>query len=329
MNVRLKLSYWLWLSSMFFLLDCESVQQEMTIPTGIPQQLAVYRQEVIDSVQYDLTFSIPTEQQEGIAAELVLHFDLRSLERSILLDFQAAAGSVQSVVVNGQPSDTSVVNEHLALPSDILVVGANQVKIAFQAGDLSLNRKEEFLYTLLVPDRASTLFPCFDQPDLKAKFKLILEMPADWKAMANAPVQEQTQQGERQTLRFAETAPISTYLFAFTAGRFQSATRTLDGREMTMLYRESDEEKVANNIDQAFQLHAESLTWMTRYTGIPMPFEKFDFALIPGFQYGGMEHVGAIFYRESLIFLEDNPNESQLLRRASLIAHETAHMWFG
>ena len=59
------------------------------------------------------------------------------------------------------------------------------IRIDFIAGELSLNRNEDFLYTLLVPDRARTLFPVFDQPDLKASYELSLKMPFSWSAMAN------------------------------------------------------------------------------------------------------------------------------------------------
>ena len=65
------------------------------------------------------------------------------------------------------------------------------------------------------------------------------------------------------------------------------------------------------------------------YTAIPYPFGKFDFVLIPAFQFGGMEHAGAIFYNASGLLLDQSATQNQLLGRASLIAHETAHMWFG
>ena len=68
---------------------------------------------------------------------------------------------------------------------------------------------------------------------------------------------------------------------------------------------------------------------MEKYTGIKYPFQKFDFALIPGFQYGGMEHPGAIFYKDTSLFLELSATKNQYLSRAGLISHETAHMWFG
>ena len=75
--------------------------------------------------------------------------------------------------------------------------------------------------------------------------------------------------------------------------------------------------------------HAQALEWMEEYTGIDYPFQKFDFVLVPDFQYGGMEHPGSIFYRDSRLMLDPSATQNQLLSRAAVIAHETAHMWFG
>ena len=71
------------------------------------------------------------------------------------------------------------------------------------------------------------------------------------------------------------------------------------------------------------------IEWLERYTGIPYPFGKFDFVLVPSFQFGGMEHPGSIFYNASSLLLDPSATTNQKLGRASLIAHETSHMWFG
>ena len=84
----------------------------------------------------------------------------------------------------------------------MLQLGENEVEIKFVAGPSSLNRNPEFLYTLFVPDRARTAFPLFDQPDLKSVYRLSLEVPADWKAMSNAPVENITEQGESTLYEF-------------------------------------------------------------------------------------------------------------------------------
>jgi aminopeptidase N len=78
-----------------------------------------------------------------------------------------------------------------------------------------------------------------------------------------------------------------------------------------------------------FKQVAMSLDWMEDYTGVPYPFAKYDFIILPGFQYGGMEHTGATLYNDTRMFLSKNPTPDEELRRAALIAHETAHMWFG
>ena len=96
-----------------------------------------------------------------------------------------------------------------------------------------------------------------------------------------------------------------------------------------MFHRETDPKKVARNRDAVFDLHASSLAWLENYTALPYQFGKFDFVLVPSFQFGGMEHPGSIFYNAASVLLDESATENQMLGRASLIAHETAHMWFG
>ncbi len=296
---------------------------------GVTQQLAEHRKTVLSRLSYDLSFDLPASPDQRIPASAVIEFELSETNEPLVLDFKESAEKLGAVEVNGQPSDYRFESEHLVIPAGELRPGQNRISVQFTAGDSSLNRNPEFLYTLFVPDRARTAFPLFDQPNLKARYTLTLTMPADWEAIANAPLQQLEALGERKRLRFAPTELISSYLFSFVAGKFQRETRQINGRQMTMLHRESDREKVARNLDAVFGLHGAALSWLEEYTAIDYPFRKFDFALIPSFQYGGMEHVGAIQYRADSLLLNAQPSQTQLLSRASLIAHETAHMWFG
>ena len=45
-----------------------------------------------------------------------------------------------------------------------------------------------------------------------------------------------------------------------------------------------------------FDLHHQAIEWLEDYTKRKYPFEKFDFVLLPAFQFSGMEHAGAIYY---------------------------------
>jgi len=312
-----------------FAISCSDSNNDIPIVSGVTLDLATYRKAHISNINYQLEFRVPARFGQKIQAFEVLTFNLDIVEQDLQLDFRSSKESVKGVIVNGKTQEVKLINEHLIIDQELLVQGNNSIEINFFAGESSLNRKEEFLYTLFVPDRARTAFPCFDQPNLKATFELTLNLPSEWTAIANAPLQRMDVREGRKNIKYHKSDLISTYLFSFVAGKFQTISRTVEGRAMTMIHRETDSEKVKRNVDFIFYLHNASIKWLEQYTGIKYPFKKFDFALIPSFQYGGMEHVGAIQYRANSLFLDENPSQSRLLSRASLIAHETAHMWFG
>lgn len=297
------------------------------VQKGVSLELVKNRKNKIFNIRYVLTFDIPENKKEQIKAELSLSFSLSDATEPIVLDFKEKKEHVSKISNNDGSVPYSFLDEHLIIATKYLKAGENEFKISFIAGDLSLNRNDDFLYTLLVPDRARTLFPVFDQPNLKAVYKLTLNVPKNWEAIANGKALCETIENDRKTITFEETNAISSYLFAFAAGIFEKVTDQESG--MTMYHREQDQEKVDRNASEIFALHRQSMEWLESYTGIEYPYSKFDFALIPPFQYGGMEHPGSVFYRESALFLDEGASINQQLRRASLIAHETAHMWFG
>jgi aminopeptidase N len=296
---------------------------------GVSLTLATERAQSIDNVRYDLTFAIPAAPSEPIQGKANIRFSAKDGTRPLVLDFSPAADHIGSIAVGGKSSRFRIVKDHIIIPASELVLGENVVEIAFRAGDASLNRNPDFMYTLFVPARAHLAFPCFDQPNLKARFTLELTVPADWQTASNAAEALREGAGDRVRIRYGETQPISTYLFAFAAGKFQVESAERNGRSYRMLHRETDAKKVERNKKAVFDLHASSVEWLEKYTGIPYRFGKFDFVLIPSFQFSGMEHPGAIFYNAASILLDDSATENQLLSRAETIAHETAHMWFG
>lgn len=301
----------------------------MPVELGVAKTLADYREANITNLEYQLQFDIPEGKTEKIPGINKIIFDLAKTDQDLQIDFREDASLIKSVKANGKVSAYRFESEHVIIPKEELLQGKNEIEIEFIAGNTSLNRNDEFLYTLFVPDRARTAFPCFDQPNLKAEFELQLSVPSHWKAMANGKLDSKNETGERTTYKFLKTKPLPTYLFSFVAGKFETITREHNGREHTMYHRETDPEKIANNTDEIFRLLFESLDWLEEYTDVPYPFAKYDIVVIPSFQYGGMEHTGATLYNASRMFLDKNATKNRLLARANLIAHETAHMWFG
>lgn len=299
-----------------------------SLAPGVPDSLAQERAGTITSLRYELSFRIPDKRAEPIRGSEVVRFALRAPHR-IVLDFAQPRDRVVSVRVGDKAVAADFVGGHLIIPASATRAGENAIQLEFLAGEDSLNRNDDFLYTLFVPARARLAWPCFDQPDLKARYALTLDVPSAWQVVANGAELERTTSGETTTVRFAETQPISTYLFAFAAGKFSVETAERNGRTFRMFHRETDAQKVARNRDAIFDLHARALAWLEDYTGIPYPWGKFDFVLIPSFQFGGMEHPGAIFYNASGLLLSESATQNQFLARAGTISHETAHMWFG
>lgn len=326
--MNMKVCLWGVLFIAGILAGCKTENKEVLYDAGVSEELATLRKELVKDLKYSLFFHIPEEKTETVEGEVKVSFRLDKA-REIVLDFRNGKDKLHAISVNGEQSVYDFRNEHIVLPAGKLKKGENEVEIRFTAGNQSLNRNDDFLYTLLVPDRARTVFPCFEQPDLKAEFTLSLEIPATWQAVSNTYcVSDTVASAGHRIVRFAPTEPLSTYLFSFVAGKLEHREYTEEGRTVAAYYRETDPKKVAQ-LDIIFRQILAALRWQEEFTGVPYPFAKYDIVILPGFQYGGMEHTGATLYNDTQLFLSENATPDEELRRAQLIAHETAHMWFG
>ena len=314
-----------------FGIGCVAQPDELRLEEGVSEELARHRRATLADLSYAYELSVPRDAG-ALTGTLITQFTLRDDSNSpVVIDFKDPGERVRTVYVNGETAEWTAVFDHLAIDGSAFATDAhNEVSIEFEAGDEALNRNPDFLYTLFVPDRAHFSLPIFDQPDLKAPFSLTLEIPSEWVAVANGvEVSQELLDGGRTRYTYRETKPIPTYLLAFAVGGFQIEEAEQGGRTFRMFHRETDTAKVARNLDAVFDLHATALDWLEDYTQIEYPYGKFDFVLLPPFQYGGMEHPGSIFYRQQSLLLDESATQNQIIGRASLIAHETSHQWFG
>ncbi len=314
-----------------FGIGCAAQPDELRLEEGVSEELARHRRATLADLSYAYELSVPRDTG-ALTGTLITQFTLRDDSNSpVVIDFKDPGERVRTVYVNGETAEWTAVFDHLAIDGSAFATDAhNEVSIEFEAGDEALNRNPDFLYTLFVPDRAHFSLPIFDQPDLKAPFSLTLEIPSEWVAVANGvEVSQELLDGGRTRYTYRETKPIPTYLLAFAVGGFQIEEAERGVRTFRMFHRETDTAKVARNLDAVFDLHATALDWLEDYTQIEYPYGKFDFVLLPPFQYGGMEHPGSIFYRQQSLLLDESATQNQIIGRASLIAHETSHQWFG
>lgn len=313
---------------------------------GISRALATARAAVLRDVEYDVRLRIEPGSPvvRGEAWVRFLLDDEVDTREAIVLDFGGSA--IEAMRLNDQEFVGQPQNGHLVLPPAMLGRGWNGFAARFQSPVAATGTPltvykdpqdgREYYYTLVVPADAHRLFPCFDQPDLRARFRLELQLPSDWVAVANTPTVEGGPEAttEGRVWRFEQTRPLPTYLMAFACGPFAvteaplPAVPGLDPRApLRIFHRRSETERLER--DALVTMHGEGLRWLAAHFGVPYPFGKLDIALLPGFPYGGMEHAGAIFYRETALVFDHPPTDAELVRRSTLIYHEIAHQWFG
>lgn len=145
------------------------------IDDGVPHALAQQRSREITNVSYLLRLNIPAERAQKVAGQATVLFHWAG-KGDLALDFTGSLTSQPSVNGRSFPK-ARVEQEHIVIPKRLLRKGANRVELAFESSDASLNRHDDYLYTLFVPANARSVFPCFDQPDLKALFSLPAHSP--------------------------------------------------------------------------------------------------------------------------------------------------------
>jgi puromycin-sensitive aminopeptidase len=175
---------------------------------------------------------------------------------------------------------------------------------------------------------ARRAFPCWDEPDTKAVFEVVLVVDEDLAAYSNGPVIEETPApNHKKRVAFAPTMVMSTYLVAFIVGPLEATSATdVAGVPLRIVYPPGK----ANLTPFALEVGAHALRFFTDYFGIPYPADKLDLVAIPDFAFGAMENLGCVTFRESVLLVDpDQAARTELERVADVICHEIAHMWFG
>lgn len=244
-------------------------------------------------------------------------FTLSAVTSDVFLDFKGR--SVASVTINGSrvPSKHQVFHEHrIQLPAEFLKVGANNVQVAYEAEyvtdceGMQLFKDSAdgtvYLYANSEPAHAHIWFPCFDQPDLKAPYELVVLAPSDWTVVSTARVRNAmpaaaksedasaTQKsfgvtdsmvqsyGDKSfsVYQFDKSAKISTYLYCIVAGPyavFEPSAAMVDAKIPMKLYcRQSIKKFVAEISEDWFRVTKNGIHYYEKIFSTPYPFDKFD-----------------------------------------------------
>ena len=311
--------------------------RDTTARDVLTQSEAEERASRVSHVTYDLSIAL-ARGQEGYEGEVTVAFELKG-EGDIFLDFRGR--DLTLLEVNGErieePSRSAY---RLTIPAAALNApnGArNRVRIVFandydHTGDgfhqfIDPEDGEKYLYTNFEPYEAHRLFPCFDQPDIKAEYTLTASAPEDWELITSSAERSREATGEGLLRRTYETTPpFSTYLFSLIAGPYHAFRDQHGDIPLGFFCRKSLVRHV--DTDELFTLTKQGLDFYAEFFDYAYPFGKYDQIFVPEFNAGAMENVGAVTHTERLVF-RDPPTETQRLGRAEVLLHEMAHMWFG
>ena len=175
---------------------------------------------------------------------------------------------------------------------------------------------------------ARRIFPCWDEPDMKATFDITLVVDPQLAVVSNGAEVSRTPQNDgRVAVRFAETMKMSTYLVAFVVGPLEISGPAFAGNiPVRIVHRPGQSHLTAF----ALEVAVAALDYFEDYYGIPYPADKLDMIALPDFAMGAMENLGCVTYREILLLVDpDTATQPELQNVADVINHELAHMWFG
>ncbi|MBI3296711.1 MAG: aminopeptidase N [Elusimicrobia bacterium] len=294
---------------------------------------AVKRAAAIRGLEYDLALELDGEKPD-FKGRVALRFELEAPADGLTIDF--ADGKVARLSVNGKKTPADYNGLFITLPKALLRAGHNAVVVdyshPYSADGAGLYRFKDpedgrvYMYTNFEPYDANKLFPCFDQPDLKAAYVLRVTAPADWTVVSTVKEAKTALSGARRTWTFAKTPKLSTYVFSVHAGPFHVWSST-SGRVPARLFARQSLAKYIP-AEEWLELTRQGLDFFDGYFDVPYPFGKYDQLVVPDFNAGAMENAGAVTFSERYVF-RSTPTLEDREAMANTLLHEMAHMWFG
>ncbi len=295
---------------------------------------AAERAELIQVDRYDIAVDM-TDMLAGadFRAVATVRFSCRRPGASTFAD---AVLTVVSATLNGVPIDEGHISAGRIQLTDlaadnVLVVESVQSQTAdgeWVHRSVDPSDKAIYVWTSFEPDDARRAWACFDQPDLKAPHRFTVTAPAEWTVVSNSgdpivtPVGDDVRRWE-----FPDTPTLSTYVPVLAAGPFHEVRSTRDGYDLGLLCRRSLAQFLDRDAEELFDLTARGLAFFGERFDFPFPQRKYDQVFLPDMG-GAMENYGCVTWADSVIY-RTAPTYTERQRRALVLLHEMAHMWFG
>ncbi|EGR28494.1 hypothetical protein IMG5_174220 [Ichthyophthirius multifiliis] len=343
------------------------------IPRFLTQKQAQLREQQIvqNSTEYHLQLLLNEfDRYQGI---LDVSFVTQNCTHDLFLDYSGQ--NLEHVLINGkevQKTQNSYNNIwdglFIRVPSHYLINGKNQISIYFHSeyanNGLGLHSfvdtdQKQYIYSQCEPYWCNKIFPCFDQPDLKATLNLVIIGPSKWVLLSNeSPINQQKKfsleqyqqnlqgnysktflnqlignikdENQYQYVFYKKTQILPTYLFGIVAGpyaeiKYQNTHKNIP---MSIFSRESLLPHLQKMSDFIFEVTNDSMRLFEEFFGYPYPFSKYDQVYVPEYNVGAMENAGLVTFNDLYVFRE-TVTASRMTSLANTITHELSHHWFG
>jgi aminopeptidase N len=186
--------------------------------------------------------------------------------------------------------------------------------------------QKKLIATQFESHHAREAFPCIDEPEAKATFKLALTHAENETALSNTPKLTESTDKNKTTSTFDITPVMSTYLLAFVVGELDYLEAVSKNGVKIRTYSVPKHVKTSKF---ALLTAVKAMDFYEEYYDIPFPLPKCDFVALPDFASGAMENWGLITFREQLLLCDDHTSLSTKQYIAIVVAHELTHQWFG
>jgi aminopeptidase N len=326
------------LSGLFIWAACSSTSLNLadlsTDAAPLKRTEAEYRKSLVKDPEYNLTFQFDNASNSYSGGAEIKFQWLGNSSDTLWLDFNQ--GTVSEFKINEKPVDYQQKKHRLVFSGAALSPGLNRLTLQFKqkfsdegTGIYRFNDPEDksvYVYTTLEPYDANKVFPCFDQPDLKASFSMAITAPANWSVVGYDIETSSEKSGENRIWIFPRSLPMSTYVWSIHAGPFK-VWSDKQARIPSRLFARKSLARYVQPEDW-FTITRQGLDFYEKYFDEPYAFKKYDQIIVPDFKAGAMENVAAVTFNERTVS-RGRELHSKKRDRADVILHEMAHMWFG
>lgn len=302
-------------------------------PYVLTEKDARHRSAQVQNVRYDISLSLSNRKE--FDGKTTIHFDLTKIESPLRVDF--FNGTIRSLSINQVPtSKIKYEKGFFMISGNLLEPGPNTIEIQYthpysRSGNglhsfLDPQDQETYIYSQFETNHANAMFPSFDQPDIKATYRLDVEHPIHWKVISAVLPYKVESRADRGHSFFPETQKFSTYVFSLHAGPYEEWKDSYGNIPLRLYARKSMAKYV--NPSHWFTITKQGFAFFEKYFEMRYPFGKYDQVIVTEFNFGAMENVGAVTFSERFLSRGKTTRRHQE-KLASVILHELAHMWFG